>query len=388
METRKLYYEDCHLSQFSAHVTGCTETKSGWEITLDATAFYPEGGGQACDIGTLGGVRVLDVQEREGDVIHLCDGPLEAGAEVSGQIDEFRRFDLMQQHTGEHIVSGIIHRRWGYANVGFHVGKDVMTVDFDGPIPADALPEIEAEANRILWQNIPVKCWVPSPEELPNVFYRTKRALPWPVRIVEIPGGDSCACCGIHVAATGEVGLVKLFTCVKFHQGARIEMACGGRAMAILNSAYEQNRQVSQAFSAKIMETGEAARNMNQRLAAMEYRANTLEKQIFDRIAKDFAGCGNVLHFAPELEPAGIRELADRIAGVCGGVAMVCGGAEGNYYVCLVCKSGEVKSLGDALKTAFSARGGGKPGYFQGTLPAVRKEIEAFFVNWQNPTSM
>ena len=375
--TRKLYYEDSHTYQFTAAVTGCQETSGGWAVTLDATAFYPEGGGQACDLGTLGDVRVLDVQERGEEVIHLCDGPV--SGTVEGRVDGLRRFDLMQQHTGEHIVSGIVCSRFGYHNVGFHVGADVITIDFAGPIRADALPEIEAAANRAVWQNLSVRCWVPDPQELPRVSYRSKRALPWPVRIVEIPEVDSCACCGVHVQRTGEIGLIKLFSCVKFHQGVRIEMACGGRALALLNAAYDQNRQVSQAFSAKIMETGEAARRMNQRLAAAEYRCTALERQIFDTIAAGYAGKGNVLRFEEGLTPLAVRELADRIGSVCGGVAAVFSGSDGDYNVCLVHPGGDVKALGAAMNKALNGRGGGKPGIFQGSVKATRTQIEAFF---------
>ena len=282
MTVRKLYYEDCHLATFTARVTGCGEDGDRWRITLDRTAFYPEGGGQACDLGTLGDARVLDVQEEGEDVIHFCDRPLEPGTEAEGRIDYERRFDLMQQHSGEHMVSGIIHRIYGYHNVGFHVGADVITLDFDGPVPAEDLPAIEAEVNGAVWKNLPLHIWYPSAQELPAVGYRTKRALPWPVRIVEIPGYDKCACCGVHVAATGEIGLVKIFSCIRFHQGVRMEMACGRRALAYLSSAFEQNRQVSQAFSAKILETGEAARRMNETLGNEKFRASGLEKKIFD----------------------------------------------------------------------------------------------------------
>ena len=380
METRKLYYEDCHLTTFHARVLSCVCSPGGYLITLDATAFYPEGGGQACDWGKLGDVSVFDVQEGdEGIIIHMCTGPLEVGQTVEGVINWERRFDQMQQHTGEHIVSGIVHCRWGYDNVGFHVGKDVMTVDFDGPIPAQELAWIEAEANKVVRQNLPLRCWYPSPEELPTVGYRTKKALPWPVRIVEIPGVDKCACCGVQVAATGEVGVIKLLSCVKFHQGVRIEMACGGRALAILNTMYDQNRQVSQAFSAKMPETGEAAREMNRRLAAAEYRINELQRQIFDTVAAGYAGKGDVLHFQEGLTPVQVRELADRIASVCGGTAFVCSGEDGSYAVCLVNKSGAVSALSLPLKETFGAKGGGKPGCFQGTLPAARAEIETFF---------
>lgn len=381
METRKLYYEDCHLYRFPAVVTGCEKVETGFAVTLDATAFYPEGGGQACDLGTLGGVNVLDVQETGGAIIHLCDAPLTVGSTVDGCIDEERRFDLMQQHTGEHIVSGLVCSRYGYHNVGFHVGAEVITIDFDGPIPAEALTEIEAAANRAVWKNKPIRCWYPAPEELPTLAYRSKRALDWPVRVVEIPGIDCCACCGVHVARTGEVGLVKLLSCVKFHQGVRIEMACGGRALALLNTAFDQNRQVSQAFSAKWMQTGEAARKMNERLAGVEYRCAGLERKIWDSIAHSYAGKGNVLHFEEGLAPLAVRELADRIAEKCHGTAAVFSGADGNYNVCLVNKNGDVKELGNALKSALNARGGGKPGIFQGTIPATQAQIEAFFKN-------
>ena len=231
METRKLYYEDCHLTEFTAQVMSCQEVGSGWEVVLDTTAFYPEGGGQACELGVLGDAAVLDVKERGEQVVHLCDGPLPVGRQVAGRIDYGRRFDLMQQHTGEHIISGLIHSRYGYHNTGFHMGSDVITIDFDGVIPPEDLPAIEAAANEALWRNLPVKCWYPSPEELPGVFYRTKRALPWPVRIVEIPGYDSCACCGVHTAYTGEVGIIKLFSVIGFRGGSRMEMSCGRRAL-------------------------------------------------------------------------------------------------------------------------------------------------------------
>ena len=371
MNSQKLYYLDCHLRQFEARVLTCEKVEKGYTVTLNQTAFYPEGGGQACDLGILGGVRVLDVQEVGETVVHLCDGPLPVGETVEGNIDWDRRFDQMQQHTGEHIVSGIVHRLFGFNNSGFHVGADVLSVDFDGIIPQEALAQIEAEANRVIWQNLTLRCWYPSQEELPTVGYRTKRELPWPVRIVEIPGVDKCACCGVQVGMTGEVGLVKIFSCVKFHQGVRLEMACGGRAMALLNAAYDQNRQVSQAFSAKVFETGEAARAMNKRLADAEYRANALQKQIFDTVAEGYRNKGNVLLHCP---PADLRELADRIANVCGGIAFVYSGSN----ICLASRTDDLKALGTELKARFGARGGGKPGFFQGTLTATSEELEAF----------
>ena len=380
MPTRKFYYEDCHMQQFTAAVTGCVQTQKGYEVTLTATAFYPEGGGQACDLGILGGVKVLDVKERGEEVIHLCDGPLTAGSEVDGQIDYDRRFDLMQQHTGEHILSGLIHEKYGYHNVGFHVGKQAMEIDFDGPIPMEELMELERKANEAVWQNLPVKCWYPSQEELPHVTYRSKRELPWPVRIVQVPGYDSCACCGVHAARTGEVGIIKILGAMKFHEGIRIEMLCGRRAYEFLGQVYDQNRLVSQAFSAKILQTGEAARRMNEQLNQEKYRAAALEKRVFASIAKSYENAGDVMHFEEGLTSQTVRELADAIAEVCGGIAAVFSGSdESGYSMCLIGKGLDVKPLGTALTKTLNGRGGGKPGSFQGSLKATRRDIETFF---------
>ena len=380
MKTRKLYYEDSHLTAFAATVLACENTEKGWEVILDATAFYPEGGGQAADTGCLNGIRVLDTRERDETVVHFCEGPLDVGTAVEGVIDWEPRFHRMQQHSGEHIVSGIINRRYGYHNVGFHMGSDIITIDFDGVIPAEDLASIEAEANGALWENLPVQCWYPSQQELPNVPYRTKRALPWPVRIVEVPGFDICACCGTHVKATGEIGLIKLFTMMGFRGGTRMEMSCGKSALKLLNEAYEQNRQVSQAFSAKIEETGAAARRMNEVEAALKYRIVGLEKRIFSGISAEYAGKGNVVHFEENLDNNAVRDLADTIADSCGGIAAVFSGSEeAGYAFCLVTREGDLRQLGREMTKALNGRGGGKPLFQQGRVQAKKAEIEAFF---------
>ena len=378
--TRKLYYEDSHLAWFESRVTGCEQTEKGWEVTLEATAFYPEGGGQACDLGTLNGIAVTDVQEKDEEVVHYCAAPLEVGAAVEGIIDYGRRFDLMQQHTGEHIVSGIIHRRFGYHNVGFHMGENFIEIDFDGRIPGSELESIEREANEALWKNIPVKCWYPSREELPHVFYRTKKALPWPVRVVEMAGYDSCACCGTHLKTTGEVGIIKLFTETALRGGSRIEMACGGRALGMLNRIYEQNTLVSQAFSAKIFETGAAAKRMNEALVLEKFKVTALQRKLFRITAESYAGRENVLHMEEDLESAQVRELADAIAQKCSGRAAVFSGNDENgYSYCLVSRSEDLRELVKTMNQSLSGRGGGKPGFQQGSLRCTASEIEQFF---------
>ena len=380
METKKLYYVNSHLSQFSGRVLCCQPCDRGFEVILDQTAFYPEGGGQAADTGTLGAVRVLDVRERGGAIVHLCDGPVTVGQTLEGTIDYNLRFDRMQQHSGEHIVSGLINRRWGFHNTGFHMGTESTTIDFDGVIPAEALPELERLANEAVWQDLEVNCSVPAPEVLPTIPYRSKRVLPWPVRIVEIPGYDICACCGTHVARTGEIGIIKLLSVIPFRGGVRMEMACGNRALGILNRAYDQNRQVSQAFSAQWQETGEAARKMNELLSQYKFRITALERQIFAATAAGYAGAGDVVHFEDGLDNVAVRELADAIAQVCGGTAAVfSGNDDAGYAFCLVSRTDDLRSLGKDLTRSLNGRGGGKPDCQQGRLQSTREAIAAFF---------
>ena len=379
MEVKKLYYEDSHLREFTATVTGCTESKGGWAVTLDATAFYPTGGGQECDLGVLGGANVLDVKEQGEDIIHLCDAPVEVGSTVTGSIDWERRFDHMQQHSGEHLVMGKIYEKFGYHNVGFHMGGHLVTIDLNGPVTWEDLMEIEDKVNTWIWENRPVRTWYPSPEELPNVKYRSKKALPWPVRIVEFEGADVCACCGTHVKYTGEIGMVKFVSCIKFKEGVRIELASGKRALKLYQNIFEQNRQVSQTFSAKILETGAAAQKFNEMLLQEKYRNVGLQRKIFTAVADSYAGKSRALHFEEGLQPGQVRELADAIAEKAETAIVLSGSDEGGYAICIISKTADKRELGKAVNAALNGRGGGKPGAFQGSIKATRTAIEEFF---------
>lgn len=377
METKKLFYEDSHLKTFTATVLSCEQAKGGWEVILDATAFYPTGGGQECDHGHLGNACVLDVKEREGQIVHLCDAPLEGC--VEGSIDWARRFVHMQQHSGEHIVSGLIHGKYGYHNVGFHMGEHLVTIDFDGPLTWEQLMEIEQQANQIIWENRKVKIWYPTQEELPAVPYRSKKQIPWPVRIVEFPGADICACCGTQVKYTGEIGLTKFVSCIKFKEGVRIEMASGQRALHYFQGIFEQNRQVSQTFSAKMLETGAAAQKFNEMLTQEKYRSTGLQRKVFDTIAAGYAGKDRAVCFEDDLQPGQVRELADTLLKYVP-TAVVCSGtdAEG-YAICILSTVLDTRALGKEVNEKLNGRGGGKPGSYQGSVKATRELIHDFF---------
>ena len=385
METEKLYYQDPYLQTFSARVLSCEPARGGFAVVLDRTAFYPEGGGQPADHGTLNGVPVTDVHERDGVIFHTCGSPLEAGAAVEGAIDWARRFDHMQQHSGEHVCSGLICTRYHCDNVGFHLGADLVTIDFNADIPWEELLEVEAAANRCLWEDRPVDIRFCRGAELEALDYRSKKALEGDVRIVTFPGADCCACCGTHVRRTGEIGLVKFLSCQRFREGVRIELLCGGRALRHLSRTWEQNRQVAQALSAKPEHTFNAVVKLQNQLSDANFRAGRLEEAAFSALAAEYRDQGDVLLFQPPMSPDSVRRLADAVAGVSGGLAAVFAG-EGDrgrvcrYHYALVRSDGaDIAPLVKSMNGALHGKGGGRGGFAQGSVETRREEIELFF---------
>lgn len=380
MAAERLYDKDAHCTAFAAKVISCEQVKGGFAVCLDKTAFYPEGGGQPGDTGMLSGVRVLDTYERDGDVVHLCDQALETGSTVDGTIDWDRRLELMQQHSGEHIVSGIIHRRFGYDNVGFHMGAEFVTIDFNGMLDMAQLLDIEREANEIIWRNVEVQTLLPNAEELHTIDYRSKKELTGTVRIVRIEGADVCACCGTHVKMTGEIGLVKLLSCQKFHDGVRIEMLCGRKALAYLTVNLEQNKRICGLLSAPAEKTAQAAERLLSETAQMKQRVTALERRLTAARVEQVRGCGDVLLFESDLSAEALRELADGCAQVCGGRAAVfCGTDTDGYKYILAQKGGDLRETAKSLNAALCGRGGGKPEFVQGSVQAKRADVEAFF---------
>ena len=380
METVKLYYQDPFLREFTAQVLTCEPYKDRWQVTLDRTAFYPEGGGQPADQGTLGGVPVLDVHERGGVIFHTCGAPLTPGCTAGGVIDWARRFDHMQQHSGEHICSGIICRRYGCDNVGFHLGGGVTTIDFNTVIPPADLAEIELEANRYLYENHPIAIRFCRGAELKALEYRSKKALDGDVRIVTFPGADCCACCGTHVTTSGQVGLVKFLSCQKFREGVRIELLCGERAYRYLSAIYGQAQETGRRLSVKPGELLPAVERLEEELAALKTRTAELESTVFQSIAREQAGKGDVVLIQSAMRPDSVRRLADAVAKTCGGLAAVFAGENGVYHYALVrADGGDIAPLVKALNGALRGRGGGRKGFAQGSAETAAEEILAFF---------
>lgn len=380
METEKLYYADPFLKEFTATVLDCQAGKNGYTVTLDRTAFYPEGGGQPADHGTLDGAAVTDVHEKNGVIFHNVDRAVEIGKTVSGSIDWARRFDHMQQHSGEHICSGLICGRYGCDNVGFHMGTDIVTIDFNADIPWEELLEIEGQANRYIQEDHPIDIQFHRGAELDAIDYRSKKPLEGDVRIVAFPGADCCACCGTHVLRSGQVGLVKFLSVQKFREGVRIELLCGQRALDYLSRTWEQAKTIGQHLSVKPVDAAAAVERLEGELSALKMRCAGLEEAVFAGIAAEQAGKGNVLLFQPPMKPDSVRKLADAVSKACGGLAAVFAGEGSHYAYALGRADGQdISAAVKALNGALHGRGGGRNGFAQGSVEAVQSAIEAFF---------
>ena len=376
----KLYEANAYLKQFTATVLSCDEGKKGFDVVLDQTAFYPEGGGQPYDTGILGGVEVLEVHERGGHIVHTCKQALEVGSTVEGTINWERRFDLMQNHSGEHIVSGMAHNKWGCDNVGFHMGSDLITIDLNILLSEVQLKELETDVNRYIQEDHPIVITFPTPEELDALEYRSKKELTGQVRIVSFPGADTCACCGTHVSTSGQIGLVKLLTVQKFREGVRIELVCGNRAFHSLDRAREQNHQISTLLSAKVFETGAAVRRLLSENEALKARIQAMEEVRFAALAGEYADKGDVVFFEEGLTPDGVRRACVAVMERCGGRCVCLSGKDGDgYKYAMGHKGGNLKELTKMLNQTLNGRGGGKPDFVQGSVAAKRADIEAFF---------
>ena len=380
METEKLYYQDPYQTTFTARVLTCEPSKGGCLITLDRTAFYPEGGGQPADHGVLGGVTVTDVHEKDGVIFHTCSGPVEIGAAVEGSIDWTRRFDHMQQHSGEHILSGLLCSLYDCSNVGFHLGADTVTIDYDRELTWEQVLEAERQANEAIWRDTPAEITFPAPDALAQLDYRSKKELTGQVRIVSFPGADCCACCGTHVRRAGEVGLIKVLSCQKFREGVRLEILCGQRAYRYLSRIYEQDHAVARLLSVKPQDAFAAVERQNAELTAAKLRMTELEDRLFALRAQSLAGRGDVLLLEPPMRPDGARKLADTTARAAGGLAAVFAGERDSYVYALVHAGGaDISPLVKRLNSALSGRGGGRNGFAQGSVQADRSAILDFF---------
>ncbi|WP_347177957.1 alanyl-tRNA editing protein [Sporosarcina thermotolerans] len=249
----RIYYQDAYLKTFTAWVIHRSEDANGRPyVVLDNTAFYPTGGGQPHDTGTINGVRVIDVEELDGEIRHFLEEDLPSGEEVKGVIDWERRFDHMQQHAGQHILTAAFVEYFGFQTVSFHLGNGVVSIDLDvEDVSADQLAAVEKLANGIILENRPIETkWDPTEDELTQFSLRKQLAVTDEIRLVIIPGFDYNGCGGTHPNSTGQVGLIKILSTEKQKRQVRVHFVCGGRVLQQLGRKHEELAIASRLLSA------------------------------------------------------------------------------------------------------------------------------------------
>ena len=394
VKTEKLYDTDAYCKSFSATVLSCDPVKGSgrYAVVLNRTAFFPEGGGQYADTGTLNDVPVLDVQMSDDGVItHYCDGALPPMTQVNGVLDWEQRYERMQNHTGEHLVSGTVHRLYGLDNIGFHLGERDVTCDFNGELSDEQLREVERVVNRAVWENVDVYAEYPDPATLPDLDYRSKLELTEDVRLVTIPGYDVCACCAPHVARTGEVGLIKIVNSEKAHGGTRIHMICGPWALEDYTVKQTNILRIVDLTSTPQEETAdavEALQRQNGHLThelsvAQQHQANIALQFLKDQMeGETFHGAapsGNLVVYLPSLETDALRALANGGRELCCGVFVALTDSANGYRYIATAKKLPLSKLAREFNEALNGRGGGRDEMVQGSFGADLADIEEFF---------
>lgn len=380
----KLFYQDTHMIDFEASVLECIQEADGrFRILLDRTAFFPEEGGQGADSGTLGDLKILDVQIKKDLIYHYVAKPLKEGSQVKGHVDWAQRFDYMQQHTGEHIISGLVHSKYGYDNVGFHLGAEEVTLDFNGTLHLEQMREIERAANRVIWRNLPVLVSFPPSEVLTKLEYRSKLALTENVRIVEIPGVDVCACCAPHVESTGQIGMIKVVNIQSHRGGVRVNILCGERALSDYSQRQDSVGAISVLLSAKQDKVTEAVKRLKEESLQAKERANDLQAKLLalqvDALPSPEYSPNAVL-FTGELDAIAVRNTVNGLCARYPGYCAVFSGDEASGYRYIVgSASSDCREIARLLRERFGAKGGGSAPMVQGSIRAAKDEILSLF---------
>ncbi len=367
--TEKLYEKDSYCYEFEATVISCAENGGAYDVVLDRTAFFPEGGGQAPDKGTIDGEEVIDVQISDGVVIHKIATAFSCGEKVTGWIDWPLRFCRMQRHSGEHILSGIVHSLFGYNNVGFHMSESEMTVDFDGALTQSDIERTEKEVNFTLWKNLAITAFYPTDEEAQRISYRSKLENIENLRLVMVEGIDCCACCAPHVAKTGEIGLVKIIDATPNKGGTRLTVLAGYEALRDYSMLNYSNKQMMKTLSVSREAVSDAAKRQVE-LADSLRREN---KELLCRLAWSELSPVRVNNsayaFSENLSYDELRHCANMLSGEGADIALLFSKSDGESYIYVVSSHRyDIRPIVKKLNDAFEGKGGGKQNYAQGKV--------------------
>lgn len=376
--TEKLYYIDSYISEFSASVLSVTPLDNGFLVVLDKTAFFPEEGGQSSDRGYIGSSRVRHVYENEGIIYHVVDKAPEQNS-VFCKVDFEERFDKMQQHTAEHILSGVIHKLYGYDNVGFHLGDDIVTFDINHPLTREQLDEIEILANEAVFRNLKVEAYFPSPDELEDTEYRSKLDLTENVRLVKIGDVDSCACCAPHLKYTGEVGLIKCLDFMHHRGGVRITMCAGKRALLDYREKYRNVREISAILCEPQHTTAEALNRYAKDKERLKLELKNVRRAYAESLADTIFSEENAVIVIDHVEMDELRDFANKAVNNVKGILVALMGTDGDYKYIMASQSVDLRQMSKEINSKLSGRGGGHPQMIQGSLFVDLNTIKEFF---------
>ncbi len=377
--TEKLYDLDSYVTEFTCKVISLYNDENYTYVETDRTAFFPEGGGQTSDRGFLGGAYVENVRLEGEKITHIVKNDVEnveklqVGTEIFGKVDMKKRFSDMQQHTGEHIFSGIVHSLFGFENVGFHLGSDFVTIDTSGELSDGDICKVETLVNEAIWKDLEIKVYYPSKKELETLAYRSKKEIDGPLRIVEIPGVDVCACCAPHVKHTGEIGSFRVVKSERHRGGTRLFVLCGERNIADAREKLMQNYLVSNLLVTKETETFSMVQKLKDERAALSAEVSALKKELSALKAKSVEGGKRIVLLSETDDMNEARTLADSLSEKAEEFAAVLFGESGERYV-IISKTGfDLSALCKEFNKVLSGRGGGRNGIVQGSVSFPEK---------------
>ena len=376
--TEKLYDFNSYLKEFTATVISCKECEGGFCTVLNKTAFFPEEGGQCCDTGTLNDAKVLAVSlEKDGRITHLTDRFV--SGDVVGKIDFEKRFRNMQNHTGEHILSGLFYTHFGLNNVGFHLGSEEITMDISGMLSKEQLEEIEKEANAIVFKNVKITAFYPNAEELNNMFYRCKSEIEGDIRIVKIGEYDVCACCAPHVNYTGEVGLIKIVDFYKNKNFLRLQIKCGFEALYDYQNKHNSAKSISGNLKAPVTEISQAVKDLIEQNKELKFNLGKLKREaVLEKAEKIDYRNGNLCIFANGTDRGDLRVLANVLKDKCSGLCAVLSKTETGYAAVIASNSVDLNKNAPKIFGTLCGVGGGSKAMYFGELTANESEIKEF----------
>ena len=379
--TEKLYYKDAYIKEFEAVVLSCDKTERRYDVVLDKTAFFPEEGGQYSDKGKICEAQVVDVKETDGIIHHYTNAPLEVGACVTGCIDFDERYEKMQCHSAEHVLSGLFHKHFGLDNVGFHLGKDDVTMDISAPLGDKEIVFIEALANEAVYANVEITTEFPTPSELSSMEYRAKLNLTENVRIVTIGEYDACACCAPHVNFTGEIGLVKFVDAVKHKGGSRIRMLAGKRAYEYVAQVMNEAACISALLSAPQSDIASEVKKLLDTKASLDYEIKKRGIAIAEITADSLSEKEeNAVVYNPIFDMDSLRVFVNKAKEKCKGTIVALSGEEGAYKYVIYGESDDFQSIVKNANSALCGRGGGRAPMASGSFAATLDEIKNHFL--------